>query len=271
MFRTNLVAIACLLISGVAGCSGGQTDSPPAVPVESSHPVESTTVVDDAPAASEPAMPAVEPAAATGSFRGVVTFKGDVPAPRVIQATKDPEFCSAGEGEAQDVVVKDGKLAGAVIEITVKSEDLPEFKAPQDGFVIRQKDCRFAPRLLVAYSGAELVVYNDDKVQHNVNTGEWNLLQSPGADAIRQKVNYGGNPFTRVTCNIHSWMESWVYLARSPFYAASDEQGEFVIEGIPAGTKIRGTTTHSTLGKQRFTIDVAAGKPTEQTFEFEAK
>lgn len=270
-------AVACLLISGVVGCGGSQTDSPPATAVENSPAVESTVVPDDDAVDSEPVTPDVEPAAVessaarTGRFRGVVTFKGDVPAPRVIQATKDPEYCSAGEGEAQDVVVKDGKLSGAVIEITVKGKDLPEFKAPKDGFVIRQKDCRFSPRLLVAYSGAELVVHNDDKVEHNVNSGGWNLLQSPGSPAIREKVNYGGSPFMRVTCNIHSWMESWVYLAKSPFYASSDEKGEFLIEGIPAGTKIRGTIIHSTLGKQRFNIDIQAGETTEQAFEFEAK
>ena len=66
-------------------------------------------------------------------------------------------------------------------------------------------------------------------------------------------------------------MESWVYIAKSPFYAASNEAGEFVIEGIPAGTKIRGTVTHATLGKRRFTIQVNGGETTEKNFEFEAK
>jgi len=74
-----------------------------------------------------------------------------------------------------------------------------------------------------------------------------------------------------VTCNIHSWMESWVYVARSPFYAASNEDGEFLIEGIPAGTKIRGTVTHAVLGKQRFTANIESGVTAEMNFEFEAK
>lgn len=273
MLRIFLAAITCF---GVSGCSG--TESTSGSPAQNASSSESVSDSGKAIVASEPQMSDGDPATVkspalsdTGSFRGVVTFKGDVPNPRVIQATKDPEYCSAGEGEVQDVVVKNGKLAGAVVEITVKGEDLPEFVAPEDGFVIRQKDCRFEPRLVVAYSGAELVVYNDDKVEHNVNTGGWNLLQSPGSAAIRQRVNYGGVPFMRVTCNIHSWMESWVYLAKSPFYAASDEKGEFVIEGIPVGTKLRGTITHSTLGKQRFTIDVEATKPAQKTFVFEAK
>lgn len=210
-------------------------------------------------------------APATGSLRGVVSFEGELSEPQVIQATKDAEFCSAGEGPVHDVLVKDGKLSGAVIEITIRGKGQPEFKVPQDGFVIRQKDCRFTPRLLVAYSGAELTVHNDDKVEHNVNTGEWNLLQGPGADPIKQKINYGGNPFARVTCNIHNWMETWVYVSRSPYYVVSDEKGEFEIEGLPVGEKIRGTITHATLGKQRFYIDVEAGGTVEKDFVFASK
>lgn len=208
------------------------------------------------------------PSAATGSLSGTVTFEGELPPPRIIQANKDAEICSAGEGEVQDVIVNDGRLAGAVIELTVKGKDLPDFVTPEEGFVLRQKNCRFSPRLLLAWDGAELTVYNDDKVEHNVNTGGWNLLQSPNPDPIRRKVEYSGTPFTRVTCNIHGWMESWVYIARSPFCTTSAEDGTFQIDHVPAGTKLRGTVSHSTLGKQRFKVDIVAGDTTSHDIVF---
>lgn len=260
---------------GNPGKSAGQKQS--AAESSDSEP-EANLAVEPAELSEQEQTPSVESipnqgdsAGGTGVFRGTVTFKGKLPEPQVIQATKDPEFCSAGEGEVYDVVVKDGKLSGAVVEITVRGENLPAFEPPNEGFVIRQKGCLFTPRLLVAYDGAELVVHNDDKVSHNVNSGLWNLLQGPGADPIRQKITFGGNPFTRVTCNIHSWMESWVYVARSPFCVASNVTGSFVIKNIPAGTRIRGTISHATLGKQRFTVDIEAGGTTEKNFEFEAK
>ena len=256
-----------LLLAGMSGCGGATEEAP----TSGNAPPASSDPVVAAPVEPEVAAPAEEDSRETGTLHGVITFQGDVPAPRVIQATKDPEVCSAGEGEAQDVNVKDGKLSGAVVELSIRGKDLPDFRPPADGFVIRQKDCRFSPRLLVAYDGAELVVHNDDKVPHNVNTGQWNLLQAPGGNPIKQPITYGGNSFMRVTCNIHSWMESWVYVARSPFYAASDEAGEFTIVGIPAGTKIRGTVVHSTLGRQKFYVDIKSGETTEQNFEFEAK
>jgi len=228
---------------------------------ETPDPVES-----DTPPGEEPVEPVEQ--LEHGSFNGVVRFEGELPAPRIIQTNKDPEVCSAGGGEVQDVIVRDGLLSGAVIEVTVKGDKLPDFVTPEDGFVLRQKDCRFSPRLLLAFDGATLTVHNDDRVEHNVNTGGWNLLQSPGSDPITEKVRYGGNPFTRVTCNIHGWMETWVYVARSPFCVISAEDGTFNIEGIPAGTKLRGTITHSALGKQRFKVDIVAGESTTQDFVF---
>ena len=275
------VMIPLLMLLTVAGCGdekqGTSVSQDAASSAEDALAADDTTDTELAEEASgSSANPTAEEASAgdgpgTGILTGVITFEGKIPDPRTIQATKDAEFCSVGEGDVQDVNVIDGKLSGAVIEMTVKGKDLPDFKAPKDGFVLRQKDCRFSPRLLVAYDGAELTVYNDDKVEHNVNTGSWNLLQSPGSDAIKEKIGYQGTPFARVTCNIHSWMESWVYVARSPFYAATSEDGTYTIEGIPAGTKIRGTVMHSVLGKQRFTAEIKAGETTKMDFVFEGK
>ena len=280
MFRRQLVIIAGSLLLAVLGCGGPADDSAvttdkspvaePSAPATLNAAPKSTSSGTPQPAGDKPSA-AVGTSSTSGSLHGIVTFQGALPAPRVIQATKDPEVCSAGEGEVQHVVVKDGRLAGAIMELSVKGDDLPEFKSPENGFVIRQKDCRFSPRLLVAYSGAELVVYNDDRVSHNVNTGAWNLLQAPGSEPIREPITFGGNSFTRVTCNIHNWMETWVYVARSPFYAVSDDKGEFLIEGIPPGTRIRGVLTHATLGKQRVFVDVEAGKTTEKNFVFEGE
>ena len=159
MPRTGLLCAVVFLLNGVVGCGDASPEKTAVEDVKASATDSSTDPPSDTPTES-PAADAAdtateEPAASTvsqvGSFRGVITFQGDVPAPRMIQATKDAEFCSAGEGEAQDVNVKDGKLSGAIVELTVKGKDLPGFTAPENGFVIRQKDCRFMPRLLVAY------------------------------------------------------------------------------------------------------------------------
>lgn len=215
---------------------------------------------------------AVAKAAAPGTLTGVITFAGDLPAPRKIQATKDTAVCMKGAGDVQDVVVADGKLHGVVVELTVpKSTPLDlKWNDPVEGYVIRQKDCRFSPRLIVLHDGAEIGVFNDDSVQHNINAETFNVVQSPSKTPITTTMKYAGVSFVRVTCNIHNWMETWVYVAQTPLYAASGEDGQFKIEGIPPG-KYRGLATHPTLGKQRFNVEIKADEATTQDFVFEAK
>lgn len=266
--------VCCLLLSG--GCSGDSVDDDAKV----SDPVRQTSADDAAtkntateePVETEPpATPSEEPAEApaeTGTLSGVISFEGELPPPRTIQATKDPDICMKGEGEVQDVHVKDGKLAGAVVEINVRGAK-GNFEPPKDGFVIRQKDCRFTNPTIVAYDGAELTIYNDDPIQHNVNSGQWNQIQGPGPDPIKQKINFSGVPFLRVTCNIHNWMETWVYVAQSKFHAISGEDGKFNIAGIPPG-KYRGYVIHPTLGKQRLSVTIEAGQTQEESFVFKA-
>jgi len=203
-----LFVVCCLLL--VSGCAGdskddgnkvgdptSQTsaDDPRTTTTDTEEPGESTTEPDAAP--KEDVGESSEPSE-TGILAGVVTFEGELPPPRIIQATKDPDVCMKGEGEVQDVHVKDGKLAGAVIELSVRGAK-SDMKPPEDGFVIRQKNCRFTNPTIVAYDGAELTIYNDDSIQHNVNSGQWNDVQGPGPVPIKRKIVFSGVPFLRVT------------------------------------------------------------------------
>ena len=262
--------VCCLLL--VAGCSGDSVDDDAKVsdPVPQAPADDPATINTDAeePAETErPTTPGETPAE-TGTLAGVISFEGELPPPRVIQATKDTDICMKGEGAVQDVRVKDGKLAGAVVELSVRGAR-GSMDSPKDGFVIRQKDCRFTNPTIVAYDGAELTIYNDDPIQHNVNSGQWNQIQGPGPDPIKQKINFSGVPFLRITCNIHNWMETWVYVAQSKFHAISGEDGTFKIDGIPPG-KYRGYVIHPTLGKQRVSVTIAAGQIQEESFVFNA-
>ena len=275
-FSFGSAIICCLIFIG--GCSGEAVDNDakvsdpvPQAPADDSSTTITITETETSAVSEPPEVTDKEPvkvAAETGTLAGVITFEGELPPPRIIQATKDPGICMKGEAEVQDVHVKDGKLSGAVVELSVRGAK-GDIKPPQDGFVIRQKDCRFTNPTIVAYDGAELTIYNDDPVQHNVNSGQWNQIQGPGLDPIKQKINFSGVPFLRVTCNIHNWMETWVYVAQSKFHAVSGEDGKFEIAGLPPG-KYRGYVIHPTLGKQRLSVAVEAGQTHEESFVFKA-
>ena len=36
-------------------------------------------------------------------------------------------------------------------------------------------------------------------------------------------------------CDAHAWMSGWLIITEHPYYAISDGQGKFLLEGIPPG------------------------------------
>ncbi len=205
------------------------------------------------------------------TLTGRVFFKGTPPAARKILITKDREICTATNTKIQDIVVgKTGGLANAVVEITgVKPPpDAPwEWETPESGYVLRQKNCEFSPSMLVVPNGAHVKVFNDDPVAHNVNTGAWNEMQPKGAPTIEKPIE--GRSQIRVSCNIHSWMEAWIYPAQSPLFAVTDKDGKFKIKNIPPG-RYRVAVWHPSLGKKRERVEFEAGKNVAQDFTYEA-
>ena len=39
-----------------------------------------------------------------------------------------------------------------------------------------------------------------------------------------------------IKCDVHPWMRSWVLVSDHPYFSVTDKNGNFSIEGIPAGT-----------------------------------
>lgn len=272
-------AAGLLIIAMIAGCGQSTTVS---------QQVQQRDTVDPTPTMAPPAAPtaedgetkeaveANEPEAPSdpdkSTFKGRVMFTGEPPAARKIRITKDPEICKAANTEIQEVVLgEDGGLSGAVVEITgikLAEGESWTYKAPKDGYVLRQKNCGFLPTMLVVPNGANIKVFNDDPVAHNVNTGSWNEMQAKDSPAIEKPIE-GRSPF-RVSCNIHSWMEAWIYPAQSPFYAVTEKTGEFSIKNIPPG-KYRIVVWHPNLGKKRERLEFVAGESIEKVITYEAK
>jgi hypothetical protein len=65
-------------------------------------------------------------------------------------------------------------------------------------------------------------------------------------------------------------MNSWLIVTDAPFYAVTDAEGEFSIDGMPAGTH-KVEFWHEKLGKNKGEITVAEDGSAEMTLEWGAE
>ena len=68
----------------------------------------------------------------------------------------------------------------------------------------------------------------------------------------------------QLKCDIHPWMETWVYVSDSSLYAVTGADGKFSIEGVPAGSYDL-EVWHPHLGRKTAKITIKAGETTTAT------
>jgi hypothetical protein len=151
--------------------------------------------------------------------------------------------------------------AAELAKLKAKKADLPSFtgdqvhpalaKAPAKVIDIDQPCCRFIPRVVAARAGDTLNVNNSAAFGHNVN---WN---SAANGIFNRLIVAGGNvPVPNLqaekfpilgTCNIHGWMKFHLKVFDHPYFAVTNEAGEFEIKYTPVG-KARLVVWHEEVG-----------------------
>lgn len=222
-------------------------------------------------ALTAPSGPAYQEISVTdgGTITGKVTLKGGKPVPRGFNLVTfpDPVYCgriSNGRGfrllkefsVSQDSGVKDVVVMLTGIE---KGKAFP-FQPPQ----IEARDCRFLPFVNVVRDHNKVSVVNMDPVMHDIQAYETSELgprvlfniplpmnpqhpKAAGDDAEYHK-HIPGHPMTQeihltkgrrifvMQCGFHAYMETWGIAVDNPYYALTDESGQFTISDIPPGT-----------------------------------
>lgn len=211
------------------------------------------------------------PAVATGNVKGKVLFEGDKPTTKPLSVTEEQAKGCCADGSAVDttnrelMVGEKGGIANVVVMIEI---DDAEVKPMENPLELDQSKCRFEPHVLVVPTGSTVHYLNSDEISHNVHTyatknGGMNQTVAAGSK-LEQKLEK--SEVVKVTCDIHPWMLSYVYVADTNFFAVTDAEGNFEIKGLPAG-EYKAEMWHEKLGKAKADVTVTA----DGTAELEVK
>jgi hypothetical protein len=125
---------------------------------------------------------------------------------------------------------------------TAKLPVHPNLKNPPDKPAeMDQPCCMFEPHALGIREGQELIVKNSAAFAHNTryngnplrNPGR-SVLIPPGAQLDIKELVADRLP-VMVKCDLHPWMSAWVRVFDHPYFAVTDEDGNFDIKDVPAG------------------------------------
>ncbi len=195
-----------------------------------------------------------------GSITGTVKYDGSAPKPKSVDISKDKEVCGLKPHFEEDLIVGgDGGIANALVYIAdAKAEAKPETVD------FDQKGCDYVPHVLAFPAGSTVKIKNDDGILHNIHTYS---NDNPSINIAQPKfkkvvdVTVAKPELIRVTCDAHGWMHGWWFSASNPYYAVTDDKGNFTIKDVAPGDYTV-TIWQEKLGKQEQKVTVKAGAPT---------
>jgi plastocyanin len=156
------------------------------------------------------------------------------------------------------VTVKGAKTnAWAVISLEAPGLKLTPAAEPVK---IDQKGFRFIPHVVVVQTGSSVRFLNNDPEPHNVYSpeGRYNLGTWPTGDT-KDFVFKKAGVYSQL-CNIHPDMLAYVVVLDTPYFAVTDELGNYVIRNVPPG-KYTLVAWHEKKDGLERDVTVEAGKP----------
>ncbi len=199
---------------------------------------------------------------AGGTISGTVRLQGDAPIPKKKANTVDPDACGREAVSQECLVGKRGGLQNAVVFIDGKVEGAKKFERPEGGYALDQKKCQFDPHILIVEAAAPIRILNSDNIFHNFHTvSRVNAM----VDRAQMKssspltVQFDKPEFIAVHCDIHDWMKGWIVVAPHPYYAVTDENGNYAIKDLPAGD-YNVVVWHEVLGSRLQRVQVREGE-----------
>lgn len=196
-----------------------------------------------------------------------MTFEGEAPKADSLSISEagSQGCCEPGakvdDTDRSQLIDENGGIANVVIALTFEGA---EVVLPSEPVVVELKGCRFEPHLTVVHVGTSVSWEHSDAISHNIHiytlkNEAWSTTVPPFS---KREQTLMGAEAIRLGCDIHPWMESYVYVTEATHFTLTGTDGSFKIEGVPPG-EYKLEIWHERLGKGRGTVTVNADGSSE--------
>ena len=172
---------------------------------------------------------------AQGSLKGRVLFDGTPPPVEKVEVKSDVPVCGMHQDVSKISLGADQGVANAVVRI-IGADGIAEAKKGH----LDQVNCQFVPHVQVVPIGSTLVITSSDSVLHNTHafredgSTAFNIAVPIVGMEINKKLTKPG--ILKLRCDAgHTWMSGYIVVLDEAYYAITDKDGNFTIEGIPRG------------------------------------
>lgn len=185
-----------------------------------------------------------------GTIKGVATWKGDIPELPRFGDIVHPDVC--GETQPSPALHVDPKSRG-VKWVLVYLEKIEKGKAPAEKYWLHMgKDktnkvpgteaCQFKEHIFPFVRSQVVSMVNFESILHNPNFFNENhvsvlnvVMPTPYREVSHTILQYHGKGVMPYQCDIHSHMNGYWAGFHHPYFAVTDAEGKFKINGVPPG------------------------------------
>jgi hypothetical protein len=176
-----------------------------------------------------------------GTITGTVKWSGAPAKPIVLPITKNPDICDPQKKKDRDleriIVAPDGSVANTVVYLKNISKGKAMDTLAVQRRQLNQKTCRYEPHVYLVPKESNFEMKSSDPILHNIHmmgAAFYNIPFPIPDKVINRPMHKDG--VVDIKCDAgHVWMNSEVLVVDHPYYAVTDEHGNFKLTDVPPG------------------------------------